>query len=126
MTRKNLINKSSAILGDDFEYFYDTDQIQNQIIPELECKYIHFKFKPNLHMSHNEIQTIFETKLKELQQIFLQHDINGGKAMWFGYILTIKINTTEDLKNEMTNVQTEYEQKIKKLESQLDVLKNTR
>lgn len=125
MTREILVNKSSAILGDNFEYFYDTDQIQNQMKPESDCKFIHFKFKPNLNMSSHDMRTTFEIKLKELQQNFLQHDIDGGKAMWFGYILTIKINTIEDLTNEMIHVQTEYAQKIKKLETRLDVLKST-
>lgn len=125
MSREQLVQQISVFLGNAFEYFYDSDQLQNQMKPESDCKFIHFKFKPDSHMSQNEIKTIFDTKLKNLQQNFLQHEVTGGKAMWFGYILTIKINTVEDLTNEMARVQLEYEQKITQFQEQLEILRST-
>lgn len=118
--RETLIEQFSKSLGNQFNYYYDT----NQSRLESECMYIHFRFQPTISMSESKKQEFFELKLTELQKSYLQYDICGGNVMWFGYILTINLTTLEDLKKIMSNTKLEYEHRMKRLEEQIEVFKN--
>lgn len=122
-TRETLIKQFSKLLGDDFNYYYDTDQLQNQIISESECQYIQFKFKPSAKISRSDTQKLFESKLAELKSRYMCYDICGGRVEYFGYILTIKLNSIDQLEKSISNAKIEHEQKIKRMEEQLEILK---
>lgn len=117
--RENLINQFQIFLGEDFKYYYDEDILENQISQESECKNIHFKFQPPKKNINCETGKIFETKLNELKLSFPQYEIYGGKAMWFGYFLTIEIKTFEKTEKEKVKKDTEH------LNEQLEILKST-
>lgn len=122
--RETLITQFLEVLGDGFSYYYDTDQIQNQMRPESECQYVHFTFRPSGKLTQTQKQDIFDAKLAELQSTFRQYEVCGGKAMWFGYILSIKLSSVKELEQAMLNEKLEYEQKIKRMNEQLEILKS--
>lgn len=119
--RRTLIKLFSELLGDDF-YYYDADDIINQLKPESESVYIHFRFKHVVAMSEPQ-KKLFELKLTQLQKIFLEYEITGGRVMWFGYMITINLTTIEELENLMFNTKLEYEHRIKRMKEQMKVLK---
>jgi hypothetical protein len=83
-TNEILMEHVSNVLGDSFNLkkFFDDDT------------HIHFLLSPNIKLSEEEKYKLFNLKLNELKSIFTDHNIYGGKALWFGHIITIKLHPT--------------------------------
>ncbi len=90
MDTKHISKLILNYLGTDFCY-YDAfadfnDKHKNEI-------YLHFKFNPSNTLQKDEIKHMFETKLNGLKLLFPEDKIIGGYALWFGYIITVQLNT---------------------------------
>lgn len=85
-SRPQIIKEISTILGDNWEYYFDTDYLPNQYGKEDEKTNIMFKRKRNSHINQEEIQDQLKI-LKELNY----GDVSHFRQMGVGYFIGINL-----------------------------------
>jgi len=106
--KKNLTEKISTILGNDFKY-HATNIINNCSTLEPEFQYIHFIFTPK-NIKQRDKQLFFEQKIEELKLNYPHYEIFGGYVIWFGHMLTIKIDLLHQKQIYKQNMEYFYKQ----------------
>lgn len=118
--RTRIIARCLEILGSDYHFWYDGDIVSCERVNELQYQNISFKFSPNKLSSLNLIKQSFNSKIEDLRSEFKQHDINGGRYQYDGYIIFVKLNTANDIRSSIALATREYDDKLRLLYSQLE------
>ena len=122
LNRHQYVQDFQKLLGDGFEYYFNTDLLQNQTEKESDNKRITFKYNPPKNIERNIWKKLFNDKLSLLETQYEQFDIFGGQYEYEGYMIHIKLKTKEDI-IESINLETiKYEKNMQKFQKQLEIL----
>jgi hypothetical protein len=120
--RNELLEQISLAIGDDFNYYYDSDYIGNQVISENESKYISFLYRPKSKIGVNKL--MFESLVTTMKELWPMHDIFGGKVQYLGWMVTLRIRSLEDIENEIKLSTEEYITKMNNLYTKATYFRN--